>query len=451
MKPLPCSLLFALGILLSPLLGVASVNVSAYSSLQAAIDANPGHIIKLPPGEFTIDRALVVSADHTELHGPARIIQTHPGEPILQIRNARHVRILDLALSRSVGRQESTKPGLEVQKCEDVELRRVSVTDNHGNSSILAMFSKDVTVANCTVINYKGLTIDDRTKSDLYGYAFQAIDGAGIQMRYVEGVVIRDNLVTEKRLLPTVEIRNRHGLGRLTAVNDKPGRLAKPEMLSSRYTSNWHQGAAIHVTAPKTTKRVLITGNQVENAAQGIDMHADWVICSNNLISHCMIGLKAVHGSKHMMMEGNQITHVDLWGILLQPGTASRIAAPAEGNETAGGENIDGGSMIANNIISQFGFGEQYWNWAPRAKFTAMNLGAAPLPENPPLRSLLVIGNLVHDSGRDGVLVDGQWTQVDPRYLYCALLESDKPNAAQNVHFYGNLFDPGSKGVTDLP
>jgi len=451
MKPLLLSLSFVIGLLLSPFLGARPVDVSAYPTLQAAIDANPGRIITLPPGEFTIDRALVVSADHTELHGPARVIQTNPAEPILQVRNARHVRIFDLSLGRSAGRQEASKPGLEIDRCEDVELRRVRVTDNHSNSSIVAVFSKDVTVANCTVINYKGLAIDDRTKSELYGYAFQAIDGFGIQMRYVEGVVIRDNTVIEKRLLPTPEIRDRYGLGRLTAVNEKPGRLAKPEMLKTRYTSNWHQGSAIHVTAPKTTKRVLITGNQVENAAQGIDMHADWVICSNNLISHCMIGLKAVHGAKHMMMEGNQIAYVDLWGVLLQPGTASRIAAPAEGNETSGGENIDGGSLIANNLISNFGFGEQYWNWAPGAKFAAMNLGAAPLPENPPLRSLLVIGNLVYDSGKDGVMMDGQWKKIEPRYLYAAMLEPDKPNSAKNVHFHGNLFDPGSKGTTDLP
>lgn len=431
--------------------GVAAVDVAGYPSLQAAIDANPGRILKLQPGEYEIAQALIVTRDGTELHGPARITQSDPHQPILLIKEAANVRIKELAFTRSPGRQDTDQPGIDVQKSRDIVLSQLRVSENHSHGSIRVMFSRDVTVENCVITNYKGLVIDDRTKDRLSGYAFQAIDGFGIEVRYVEGITIRDNRIQEFRLLPTREIRDQYGLGKITAVNEKPGILMKPEHLRTRYTSNWHQGSGILIASPKVDKLALVTGNFIENAAQGIDMHADVVTASNNIISHCMIGLKAVHGAKHVLLIGNQISHVDLWGILLQPGTASQASANAEGDKPAVEENVDGGSIIANNIISNFGFGEQYWNWAGHANFCALNLGAPPLPENPSLRNLLVTGNVVHDSGRDTVLVDGKWTKVPPRYDYAVRLELTKPNAVQNVHFTGNLFDPGAKGVSDYP
>lgn len=428
----------------------AVVDVAAYASLQAAIDANPGRILRLPAGEFHLTKALVVATDRLELHGPARIVQTNPREPILQVRNAREVRLTDLTLTRSAGRQETDRPGLEILGCQDVEVTRVRVADNHSRASIVANDSRDVVVQDCTITNYKGLTIDDRTKSDLYGYAFQAIDGTGIQLRNVVGGIVRHNRVQEFRLLPTKETHDRHGLGKLTQLNDPPGRLVRPQMLQSRYTNNWHQGAAIHVTGPRDSRDVLILGNYIENAAQGIDVHADAVTVSNNIIAHCMIGVKTMHGSKHVMILGNQISYVDLWGIVVQPGTASRAAANGEAGAPATAENVDGGSVVANNVISNFGFGKQHWNWEGRARTAALNFSAPPLAENPPLRNLVVSGNVVHDTGRDTVLVDGRWTTVPPRYHYAVIMDA-KPNSAQNVRFSGNLFDPGSRGVSDVP
>ena len=429
---------------------VATVDVASYPSLQAAIDANPGRILRLPPGEYQIAEPLVIGADRVELHGPARIVQTNPHASILQVRKAREVRLNDLTLTRSAGRQDTDRPGLEVLECTDVEITRVRVADNHSRASILAADSRDVVVQECTVTNYKGLTIDDRSRSPLYGYAFRAIDGTGIQLRNVVGGIVRNNRVQEFRLLPTKETCDRHELGRLTQLNDPPGRLVRPELIRSRQTNNWHQGAGIHVTGPRVSRHVLVTGNFIENAAQGIDLHADHVTASNNLIAHCMIGVKTMHGSKHVMIVGNQISYVDLWGIVVQPGTASQASANAEGAVPAVEENVDGGSVVANNVISNFGFGKQYWNWEKRARTAALNFSAPPLAENPPLRNLVVSGNVVHDSGRDTVLVDGKWTTVPPRYHYAVILDA-KPNSAVNVRFSGNVFDPGSRGVSDVP
>lgn len=425
------------------------VDVRAYPNLQAAIDANGGRIIVIPPGTYEIDRALVISSDRTELHGPARIIQRNANENLLRIENASEVRVANLTFTRSPGNQETNQHGVFALRCRDVEFTGLHVSENHTHSSIVAQASRDIVVQDCTVINYKGPTIDDRTKSDRFGYAFKSVDGTAIQMREVDGVIIRNNRISEYRLRPTREVRDQYDLGTLTVVPDKPGRNTRQEMLDARYTNNWHQGSGIHLASPDATRRALVIGNTIEHCNQGLDIHADHVIAANNMVSHALIGLKAVHGAKNILMEGNMISFVDLWGILLRPGAASRSAADTRDGSPAVTENIDGGSLIANNIISNLGFGLQAWNWPDRSGAYGLHLGDGPLPENPPLRNLLVVGNMVHDSGQDTVFLDGEWKKVPPRYGYAAFLDTGSPTASRNVRFYGNLFDPGSKGIAD--
>lgn len=428
----------------------APFDAVSYSTLQAAIDANPGRVIKVPAGDYVISRALVITRDNTELHGPARIVQKNAAEPILRIERASGVRVRNLSFSRAEGSQDTNQPGLVARHCTDLEFSDLRVSDNHSNSSIVAMSSRDVVVQGCIITNYKGFAIDDRTKGDRFGYAFKSVDGTGIQMREVEGAFIRNNRISEYRLLPTKEIRDRNDLGTLTVVVMQ-GRNTSKEMLDARYTNNWHQGSGIHLASPTATRRAIVTGNVIENCNQGVDIHADNVIASRNMISHCLIGLKAVHGAKNILMTDNQVTYVDLWGILLRPGAASHNSANAAGGKPAIEENNDGGSIIANNIISNIGFGKQAWNWPDRTVSHGMHLGDGPLPENPPLRGLLVVGNLVFDSGQDTVLVEGRWVKSAPRYAYAAFTERESPNQSLDLAFHGNLFDPGLKGAMDRP
>jgi hypothetical protein len=444
----------ALALLLAGLGGVAlaesgvAIDVASYPTLQAAIDANPGRVLRFPAGEYIITSALVITRDHTELHGPARIVQTNAAEPILRIERAKGVRLHNLAFTRGEGSQDTNQPGLVARQCADLEFSGLRVSDNHSNSSIVAISSRDVAVQDCIITNYKGFVIDDRTKGDRFGYAFKAVDGTGIQMREVEGAFIRNNRISEYRLLPTKEIHDHNDLGTLTVVVMQ-GRNTSKEMLDARYTNNWHQGSGIHLASPTATRRAIVTGNVIENCNQGVDIHADNVIASRNMISHCLIGLKAVHGAKNILMTDNQVTYVDLWGILLRPGAASHNSANAAGGQTAIEENNDGGSIIANNIISNIGFGKQAWNWPDRDNSYGMHLGDGPLPENPPLRDLLVVGNLVFDSGLDTVVVDGLWAKSAPRYAYAVFTDHESPNKSLDLVFHGNLFDPGHKGVME--
>ena len=168
-------------------------------------------------------------------------------------------------------------------------------------------------------------------------------------------------LILESRIYPTRKTKEKHHLGDFTD-GEKPlkkGRLA-PE---GAYANNWHQGSAILVTSPEETDHVLITGNIIRNAAQGIDIHADHVTCSNNSIDHAFIGIKCMHGARNVIITANNVSHMDLWGLVMLPGTASHTAEPATADKPARSANYTRGNIIANNVFSDFGFGYEYYNW----------------------------------------------------------------------------------------
>lgn len=435
--------------------GAPPVDVASYASLQTAIDANPGRIIRIPAGEYVIDAALKITGDHTEVHGPARIIQTNPKAAIVRIDKGRGIRLSDLSFTRSEGRQEAGAAGIDVVQSQDVVLSRLRVTENHTHSSIRASDSRDVTIEGCIVHNYKGPTIDDSTDPrHLSGYAFKAIDGTGIQMVSVQGGVIRDNRIQEFRLLPTREVREKYDLGALTIMPRERGRLMSQEIFDTRFTNNWHQGSGIHVSNPDRSNRIIISGNYIEHPGQGIDLHCDNVIVTGNIISYSLIGMKAMHGAKNILIDGNQFSHADLWGVMLMPGASSHESANAGAAGRAATENVDGGTIVSNNIFSDFGFGDQYWNWiddtskGPSAR-CVIAIRAGQLAENPPIRDVLVTGNLVYDSGRDTVLQDGKWVKVPPRYVYALYVEQLIQPAPVNVRIFGNLLNPGLAGASN--
>jgi hypothetical protein len=170
---------------------------------------------------------------------------------------------------------------------------------------------------------------------------------------------------------------------------------------------------------------------------ENIDLHCDHTLVSGNLIDHCMIGLKATHGCEGLTLVGNTITHVDLWGIVLNPGALS-----AE-------DNPDRAILIANNTILAYGHGHEYWNWGggsdDAGSSYAIALFDGQLAENPPLREVLISGNVV--GGNPG----------PPRYRYAVAIRSwwgtaeESPNMPDAPQFQGNLFTPGREGVSNVP
>ncbi len=426
---------------------------SSYPSLQAAIDANPGKMIMVPPGDYELSQSLLIDKEGTGLYGYGRIIQTNPETTIIRIDGTSRVRIEGLTLTRPEGKMDSTQEGIVAVGSKNVEMVDLKVIDHRSKAgAIVLRDSEDCTIRGCLVENYKTITVDDRTDDPRSGYAFKCIDGTGIIVRYSNGTLIEGNRIVDKTFLPTRENKEKYHLGEVTIMPKEPGPFTPRDLFETRYTNNWHQGSGILVTGLGDSHHTILNGNYIENPAQGIDIHSDYITVTNNIIRNSMIGMKAMHGSRHVLISNNQFNRVDLWGILLMPGAGSHAAEAAREGQEARAANTDGGTIVTNNIITEFGFGDQYWNWEGRGNHTcnAISLQGGQLPENPPLRDVLIQGNVVYDNGRDKVIVDGKPEVVPPRFRYAIWVEREKQPIPENILIQGNLFHRGSEGFSNI-
>ncbi len=228
-------------------------------------------------------------------------------------------------------------------------------------------------------------------------------------------------------------MKDQHSLGKfINTAAEKPPAFSQ-EVWDEEYVNNWHQGSAIIVTAPEASDFTQRLGNTIDNAGQGIDIHADHVTVAQNIVNNAFIGIKSMHGSRNVLMTGDQFSKNDLWAIGLMPGAASHLAVDGK-LET---DNSDGSSIIANNIVSDFGHGHAHWIWGDNHSPLKFDTGQAP--DDPPLADVLVQGNILQTIGA-------------PRYQYAVSIPRG-PNAPRGLHFSNNLLHPGAKGVSniDLP
>lgn len=398
-------------------------SAASFPSIQAALDAHPGRMIFVPPGDYPISEKIRIRGERSGLYGPGRIIQKNPAHPIVEIENADAAEIRDLTLTRSGDAQETDKEGVLAIKCRELVLDNVRVIDNRTRSGAITLRECDgARVSRCLVRNYMRVSIDDRTSSEDWGYAFNCTDGTGISVAYSTGTLIEGNRVVETNFLPTPEMKETHKLGDWIKKNPVKGTFVNQQTWDAEYSDNWQQGSGIIVTAPMVSDLTRILGNHIENAAQGIDLHADHVIVSGNVIVNSFMGMKAMHGSRNVLITGNQFVKNSLWAIGLMPGAA------------ANSENADGGSVVANNIISGFGHGDAHWIWG--AERSPLKFDSGQEPDDPPLTDVLVEGNLVQNSG-------------PARYAY-AVIVGGGPKTPRGLHFANNLFPRGSQGVANI-
>lgn len=423
----------------------------SYASIQEAIQANPGRPVYLPAGDYEIAAAIRIQADRSGLFGPGRIIQTNAGQPIVMIDGAEGVQIRDLTLTRAEGAMETESEGLVANGCRDLVVDNVRVLDNRTRSAAIALRRCTASqVRHCLVQDYQRVSVDDRTASPDYGFAFRCVIGTGIVVKECQGVLVQGNRLIDRRLVPTPELAERFELGRFVKKNATRGPLAGAADWERESTANWCQGTAIHIASPTSTDLVQVVGNFVENTGQGIDIHADHVVVSQNIIRDTLIGMKAMHGSRNVLILGNQFSRSALWSIGLMPGAASRPARPAGDGAKAAEANVDGGSIIANNIISDFGYGHYDWIWgAPGERGYPIRFDVGQKAENPPLADVVVQGNIVYDTGRDGVLDESGPRVAPPRYKYAVLVEKG-PGEPRGLHFSGNILHPGTLGVSNV-
>mgnify|MGYP003645939894 CR=1 FL=1 len=411
----------------------------------------------VPGGVHKIEGALHLRSEGSGLYGPGTIEQTAPGSTIITVEDATNVRIEGITLTRSPAEEPARGAGLFIHNSKLVEVRGVHVIGHHArDAAIEVRNSQQVTIKDSLVYNYKCVAIDDRTDSPLYGYAFRAIDGTGILVNGSSGTVIESNRIIEDRLLPTREAMAEYKLGEVTIRPAEKGKLMPQEAWDNNHVTNWHQGSAIVVTSPRETHHTIIRGNYLQNCAQGIDIHSDQVICTDNIVDHGMMGVKMTHGSRNIIVANNLLTHIDLWGILVNPGAASEHAVAASDDAPAKSGNHDSGITIANNQITDYGYGHEYWNWGGKyddaGGSRAISLMGKQLEENPNLSDILITGNMVYNSGRDGVMVDGELVQEGPRYRYALYVEyaPDDARFPENVRVANNIFHPGRDGVSNV-
>ena len=411
----------------------SAANVADFPDLQAALDANPGKVLTLPAGDYPISRKLVLRGDGAGLSGQGRIIQNNPDEPIVEIDGLKDVLLRDVTLTRAPGKTVSRKSGLLAIRCTHLRVDQVRILDNQSATGALALREcRFARITGCLVRNYMRVSVDDRTHSLEWGYAFNCTDGTGIQVTASQGTLIEGNTVVEEVFRPTKEMKEKHQLGVWTKKNPTKGTFLSQATWDAGYTDNWQQGSGIIVTAPEASDLTRILGNHVENAAQGIDLHADHVILAHNVITNCFMGMKAMHGSRNVLITGNQFVKNSLWAIGLMPGAAAHPGQPDK-PETA---NADGGSVISANIISDFGRGDAHWIWGDqRAPF---KFDTGQQPDDPPLTDVVIQGNLLHCIGA-------------PRYQYAVIIAGPEggPKTPRGLRFSGNIFAPGKAGVAN--
>jgi hypothetical protein len=376
-----------------------------------------------------ITNKIQLHTDRSGLFGHGRIIQANPAAPIIEIEHAAGVKIRDLTLTRPEGKMETGNEAILAIKCRDLVVENVRVIDNRTRSGAITLREcRDARVSRCLVRNYMRVSVDDRTRGNVSGYAFNCTDGTGISVAYSTGTLIEGNRIIDENLLPTPEIKAKHKLGDFVKKNPEKGPMISQRAWDAGYTDNWRQGSGIIVTAPEVSDFTRILGNHIENAAQGIDLHTDHVIVANNIVKNSHIGMKAMHGSRNVLITGNQFSRNDLWAIGLMPGAAAHPAVDGKP------ENADGSSIIANNLISDFGHGDAHWIWGnERSPF---KFDGRQEPDDPPLADVIVQGNLVQTIG-------------PPRYKYAVII-STEPGAPRGLHFSNNLFAPGTAGVANL-
>jgi hypothetical protein len=249
-------------------------------------------------------------------------------------------------------------------------------------------------------------------------------------------VLIQSNRVIENRLRPSREMKAEFELGQFAQRCEERGELVSPQVWESGYVNNWHQGSAIMVGSPEQTEYVRILDNFVENAGQGIDIHADHVTVRGNMVVDAFVGMKAMHGSRCTLISDNHFSKNTLWAIGLMPGATSKL-----GNE-------DGDSIISNNIISEFGGGYAAWMWPPEDHTCApIRLDCGQTADNPPIRNVVISGNVIQQSTGDGDAAAGRSSST-PRYKFALLIETG-PGSPQQVIALNNQFPPGTEGVTN--
>ena len=135
------------------------LSVTGHDSIQEALDANPGRMIFVPAGDYTITEKICIRGERAGLFGPGRVVQQNPDQQVIEIEDATGAEIRDLTLTRPEGRMETDCEGILAIRYRDVMIDNVRVIDNRTRSSAIALREcKDSRVTRCLVRNPSNAT-----------------------------------------------------------------------------------------------------------------------------------------------------------------------------------------------------------------------------------------------------------------------------------------------------
>lgn len=144
-----------------------------------------------------------IRGNRSGLVGPGRIIQQHPGQPIIEIEDADTVEMRGLILTRPEGKTETGNEGILAIRCTDPVVDSITLINNQTRSAAIAIREcRGTQMSHCLIRNYMRVSVDDRTASPEWGYAFNCTDGTGISVNQSTGILIDSNRVIESRLTP---------------------------------------------------------------------------------------------------------------------------------------------------------------------------------------------------------------------------------------------------------
>ena len=290
-------------------------SAASYPSIQEAVRANPGRMVYVPPGDHRISEPIRIDADGSGLFGPGRIVQADAARAIIVVEKGEGIQLRDLTLTRAEGAMETEMEGILAIGCRDLVVENVRVLDNRTRSSAISLRGCAASqVRGCLVRDYQRVSVDDRTANPEQGYAFKCVIGTGIMLKGSRGSLVQGNRVIERRIVPTPELAGRSELGRYVKKNATRGQLASEADWARGSTENWSQATAIFIGSPTTTDMTQVLGNFVENTGQGLDIHSDHIIISQNIVDDTLIGMKAMHGARNVLILGNQFRRSALWG-----------------------------------------------------------------------------------------------------------------------------------------
>jgi hypothetical protein len=147
-----------------------------------------------------------------------------------------------------------------------------------------------------------------------------------------------------------------------------------------------------------------------------------------------------MHGSRNVIIVGNQFSRNVLWSIGLMPGTGSHGAENDDG--VAVPPNTDGSSIIANNIISDFGYGDAYWVWKDDEMLKCIfRFDVGQELNDPPLTDVVITGNVIQatESSRFGYAI------------FIGTSDPQRGESPRGLHFSNNIFPEGMDGVSNQP